>query len=194
MANLKLITAAVFSVVITAEGAIMDTVDSPTPASARHQYFESWVSYSIPVRPSRPISYADTENLASFYLATIDRRGQLLKFVKYWKKIEKIRKEELEGASAASGYLYFTEAESNSGKVSRGLPIPYAQTEQRTRYIRGTLHQGSALLELELVQIKYLSVDEYEYWPNGSLRMRRLTKENGTVSQFRFDDAGNQLR
>jgi hypothetical protein len=55
---------------------------SHNPAGGPH-YYESWVSQSVPVKPTQPLTKGEALGRPIFYEAFFDDHGRILKFVEY---------------------------------------------------------------------------------------------------------------
>lgn len=158
----------------------------------KKQYFISWASYQIPMRPTGPVTYIETEWLVSYYLGKYDTDGNLVRFTKFLRELRptgQMRKPDQQAPKAK----YFEVIESADNQSKPGREIPYSGTEGRASYFRvlhGVLSQQPPL---ELVLQTVFFEDEYSYWPNKTLKSRVTKKEDGTVNRREFDSSGKEL-
>ncbi len=151
------------------------------------QYYESWSSYQIPIRPSGQIQYNDTEELSSFYIGLKNSNGDLFKFTKIWKDIDPAEIVKVSEVSAVNTIIYYSSIKSLDGSFHKNKQINYSQTEGLPNYFQGILVQGSESMKLEFVRVITLFTDEYSYWDNGQLKLRIMTKENGEITRSSHD-------
>jgi len=157
------------------------------------QYFESWASYQIPMRPVHPIAYEQSEGLSAYYLAEYDDLGRLWKFTKFVRDI--VATQDLPAnvvpsdGSRTSGRSYFEVA----GSGQPGPNIAFPATQFLGEYFRSQVSSVDAHFELQKISQKADFQDEYEYWPNGSLRHRITHKSDGSSAETFFDERGRQV-
>ena len=95
----------------------------------KHQYYKTWASYNIPMRPVDPIDYIETELLNSFYLAYYNQDKQLVRFIKYLLEKKAIEEKQLSETKAPHSIIYFESIDAEVGKE-----ISYSATENYTFY------------------------------------------------------------
>jgi len=176
------------------EGASMNSV-AHTKEQLRRQYFKSWASYPIPMRPVDPIDFKETESLNAFYLAYYDDSSRLVRFVKYLVDREEIEEKRLNNSLSANAFHYFEAVPSrdNEYKWAPGRAIEYCQVESLGRYIKATVSHSGAFAHLVLIVHHIVFTDDYSYWPNGKLRARVQTKQDGTTIRSSYNEAGNEI-
>lgn len=72
---------------------------------------------------------------------------------------------------------------------------PISAQEARTRkayYVGEHSSKGSLLRFEKVLDGKTEWVDEYDYWPNGKLKHRRMIKSDGTIVEQNFNKNGNK--
>jgi hypothetical protein len=165
-------------------------------AEDRRQYYKSWVSYQIPMRPADPIGFEQTELLPSFYLAYFDRSNHLKRFVKYLTHQTSIGTRELPEKKNPNTILYFEALPKGtaSDAFELGREVLYPATEGHPVYFVGVVDKEGDHVDLRLVRREIFFDDSYSYWPNGELKERILTKKDGTTVKTRFDEHGKELR
>ena len=169
---------------------IMSNASATDSQSNVPQYFRSWASYEIPMRPTGPVKYIETEALSSYYVGAHDASGRLKRFIKLWRRTEPAGHADIGAVSPVSGPVYFLAIHIKEDEYRRGDRIEYAKTENAPVYFKGTLIQGGHDLVLELVHVIAFFDDQYEYWPNGKLRARVLRKQDGETQRTTFDESG----
>ena len=168
--------------------------NQPT-SEERLQYYKSWASYQIPMRPVDPIDFAQTEPLTSFYLATFDQSNRLKRFVKYLVERKSVGIRHLQGRSAPNSVVYFAALPSSAAsEVDMGKALVYQDTAGCSVYFRGVVDSTGDQADLQMVRRSIFFTDEYSYWPNGQLKERVMTKKDGTVVKTRFDEHGTVIK
>jgi hypothetical protein len=181
-------------VFLTLDVKTMDTKNSNNNQSdGSKQYFKSWNSYQIPLKPSGPIGYEETESLTSYYLGWFGNDNELLKFTKFLKQSESVGFDSLDSISQVQGIMYYRAKKSLEGVFIREQRIEYVQTEGISNYFKGTIEQNKNVIKLELIRINSM-FDEYSYWPNGKLKSRRMSKENGDIMYYSYDEEGKEIK
>ncbi|MEA2836765.1 MAG: hypothetical protein QOD89_1315 [Bradyrhizobium sp.] len=153
------------------------------------KYFQSWASYEIPMRPVRPITYEDSEELTSYYLAVYDERGNLARFTKFFREVLLKLNFELDQDLAPGTRVYF-----EATRFARpGQNISFSATEGLDQYFRGVVTTVGRSVELEMISRTIFFSDEYAYWPEGTLRHRIAEKKDGSRIETFFDKSGRQV-
>lgn len=161
------------------------------------QYFKSWESYQIPMRPTGPVEYRETEPLDSFYLATYDGEGRLARFIKYLVSREDAGERPLPDARPPEAAVYFEAlpaAETLDEEPAPGREVSYEETEGAAAFFKGRVTAGGRTARLQRVGRRVFFTDEYLYWPDGKLKERKMTKEDGTVVSSSYDESGREVR
>lgn len=161
----------------------------------KRQYYKSWVSYRIPVRPVDPINFSDTESLVAFYLGYHDKKGFLKRFVKYLIESEDLGEVALSKEMPPNSILYY-EAPPPGTDWKRFVldkELKYLETENLASYIKAEVSRSIRFLKLQRIERIIVFTDEYEYWPNGKLKHRVLTKRDGTVVESSYDEMGSEM-
>jgi hypothetical protein len=140
------------------------------------RYFRSFASYEIPFRPQDPLSFAQTEGLASFYKVYLDLAGRVVRF----DKIRLVRMPEQNiglpyQASPGQAVYFESVRDSASEKVGVGQKTDYAQTELANEFFVGVVDQGGQTCSGRLIRKEIAFSDVYEYGASGRLRRRTLT-------------------
>jgi hypothetical protein len=156
----------------------------------RKQYFKSWASYEIPMRPANPVSYSETEGLTTYYLGEYDEQANLVRFVKFLREVRASERARVpvEGRNKT---VYF-DALPEGNRYRPGRQLAYAETEGRPAYFTGS-PGGENRADVNLVMQTVFFDDEYSYWPNRQLKQRVMRKKDGTVLKWAFDRAGNEI-
>lgn len=160
----------------------------------RKQYFKSWASYQIPIRPTQPISYHETESLISYYLGDYDEGGQLVRFTKFLRKSTPDGAVPIKGGHPIGGVLYFSAEPHGQMGYSVGDPLTFEKTANLTVYYKGNVKPGDQMAKLELIQTELFFVDDYSYWPNGHLKSRTMQKYTGEVQHKYYDEIGHETQ
>lgn len=184
-----------FGILIWINGAAMSSELSAGQISNNEtsKYYTSWTSYQVPLRPEKPIEYAQSEPMTSFYLAHYSSTGELIRFTKYLKVTSIKPCDNLAEVSAINDSWYAHVIRLDSGQLSPGTRIEYRETEHLDAYFRVSIEQGSTSMQLSLVQVKVVFEDEYSYWPNGKLKLRKMKREDGVVVTTSFDPSGKVI-
>ena len=159
----------------------------------RKQYFKSWASYQIPMRPTQPLSYQETENLASYYLGYYSEDGRLVRFIKFLRKPTPGGTVQLEHSKATAGILYFSAEKHGQAEYSVGSPLNFEQTSSHAVYYKGIVKPNDNTVKLELIQTDVFFVDDYTYWPNGNLKSRTMQKQTGEIQHKDYDESGTEI-
>ncbi len=161
----------------------------------RAQYFRSWVSYQIPMKPVDPVDFAGTEGAASFYLGRFDRNGRLVRFTKFLRQETPADAAATRQAAARPGGYHAAVPHPGGGRddgYTLGEPIPFSDTEGREAYFRVLDGTESQAADLRLVRVGVQFDDQYEYWPDGTLKTRILTRADGSVRRVDHDRQGRE--
>ncbi len=161
--------------------------------SYNYQYYKTWTSYKIPMQPTDPIKYTDTETLNSFYLAYYTEDGRLARFIKYIAEKRDIGLKKLSQGRSPYSKMYFKSISSESSEDIQGKEIDYASTEEHPIYYVGHIDESGSNIHLQKVERKIFFCDEYRYWPDGTLKERIMTKEDRSIIRFQYDEKGRKL-
>jgi hypothetical protein len=159
----------------------------------RQQYFKTWTSYSIPMRPAGPISYAETKALRAYYLAFYDHDDNLARFVKYYREPQPAGGITLGRAYEPSTVLFFEAALEWDKQPAVGKEIDFLSTEKLSPYYQGVVEKDGRFAQLSLITTTVLFADDYQYWPNKQLKERVMHKEDGTTTRHLYDKSGKEL-
>lgn len=159
----------------------------------RQQYFKSWSSYHIPMRPVKPIMYNDTEQLVSYYLAFYDDENNLVKFIKYLRKSQSAGSIALVQMRKPKATLYFEAVTNTENHLSPGKELNFSSTENPSVYYRGVVDEEGRSVNLELIQKTVFFTDEYSYWPNKKLKERAMQKKDGSIIHSSYGESGKEL-
>ena len=159
----------------------------------RQQYFKSWSSYHIPMRPVEPIKYNDTEPFVSYYLAFYDGENNLIKFIKYLRKSQSAGSIALVQMRKPKTTLYFEAVTNTEDRLSFGNEIDFSSTENSSVYYKGVVDDEGRSVNLELIQKTEFFTDEYRYWPNKKLKERVMRKKDGYVINNSYGESGKEL-
>jgi hypothetical protein len=154
----------------------------------KKQYFKGWSSYLIPRKPSDPINYEDTANLASFYLGIYNEKNQLIKFIKYYKEVTDFGDHKVGKIRQGNATQYFMIKDSKIGEN-----ILYVQTEGLDSYLSGEVNEDNSSINMKYIKIVILFIDEYEYWPNNIIKERIQKKDGGIDIHTEYDVHGNEI-
>lgn len=155
------------------------------------QYFKSWASYHIPMRPIDPIEYGATETLKAFYLGEFDAGDTLIRFTKYLRDARGTTRVTLPPSNSPMNQRYLS-AVKEQEQLRPGSEILYQETEGKSHYFRVVSIESGNVAKLELIHTSVFFVDEYSYWPNKQLKTRTTTKSDGTVLRTSFDESGKE--
>lgn len=156
---------------------------------ANEQYFKSWASYAIPMRPVHPISYEESEELSSYYLAVYDQQGNLTRFTKFVREALRTVDLKADDDLTLGTRLYFEAT--RSGQI--GQRIDFSATKGLENYLSGVVATLDRNVELKLMSQTVFFEDEYKYWPNGSLKHRIAWKSDGSRTETFFDESGREI-
>jgi hypothetical protein len=172
--------------------------DMQNQKEERRQYYKSWASYQIPMRPTDPVDFKQTETLDAFYLAAYDADGRLRRFTKYLVERAPVGRQPLAGSRPPHSILYFAAPSATDDapppKLAPADEIDYPATEGLVSYFKGQVDDSGKALELERIRRRTFFVDEYVYWPNGKLKERVMTGADGTAKKSSFDEDGQQIQ
>jgi hypothetical protein len=184
----------VLPLAITAIMPFMQERELTQMTKLKQQYFKSWASYQIPMRPIDPIGYIDTESLTSFYLAEYDDRDELVRFTKYLRKAAATKEMPPNDRRPAGNFGYFSALPDDEGHFKPRAEIYYGDTEGSSEYFRTYVAKADNVLKMELIRTTVFFMDEYAYWPNKHLKSRIMHKKDGTVIKVSYDETGNEVR
>lgn len=140
------------------------------------------------MRPVGPISYEESEDLVSYYLATYDDRGKLATFTKFLREAHGEYNLETDDDLVPGTRLYFD--------VTRfgqpGVSITFSETEHLDNFFRSAAASSERPVKLEMISRVMFFSDEYTYWPSGALRHRIARKSDGSRVETSFDESGRQ--
>lgn len=159
-------------------------------SDGQKQYYKSRVSYQIPIRLVDPIDYEQTESLRSFYLAEWTKSGQLAYVIKYITDSEPAKSLYIIEPKPPGASLYFEATPSRRTQANPGKEINYLETEGQNLYFKAKVDESGHRIGFDKVRRKIFFKDEYSYWPDGSLKDRILSREDGSISKYHFNQAG----
>lgn len=155
------------------------------PAEAGHRYFRSWSSYQMPVKPTDPVAYEQSEDAVSLYRGEFDADGRLVRFTKLFREAQPA---DIGGVEPGTGYH---EAQPDGRDFRPGNPITFRDTENRRAYFKTVSVEGVPTLWLVTVAVEF--DHHYSYWPNGALREHTLRTSDGSRRTVRYDREGRKL-
>ncbi len=158
------------------------------------RYFRSFAPYEIPFRPDEPVEdFADTEGLKSFYRAYFDSEVRVRQFDKLLLvRAEKEEREIVLSAKELPGSaVYFAVLRDPQPGV--GKQLTYSNTEQLAEFFTGAVESSGQTCRAVLFQREIAFSDTYDYWPNGRLRTRTMTKKDHPPLVVHFNDKGRPV-
>jgi hypothetical protein len=154
---------------------------SPKGIKMFTRYFRAFQKYTVPAKPSREITYVESESLKVLYRANYDDNGIL---ITWWKlqRIEKPTQIPSEFVSILSKDCYLSAVE----EVDRYVPgevIDYSDTENMEYYFR---FLAAVPNRLTMIQQQITQDETYEYWEDGVIRRckRRMSGTEDVVYDF----------
>lgn len=161
----------------------------------KRQYYKTWVSYKIPMQPTGPITYAETEKLNSFYLAYYNGQ-QLVRFIKYLVKKKELGIIKLSQSRTTHLKIFFESLTdlNNLTESSLGEEISYIATENKQTYYVGYVDNTGFSMQLQQVEHQIFFCDDYAYWPDGTLKERVMTKQDGSILRTQYDERGKIIQ
>lgn len=159
----------------------------------REQYFRSWASYHIPMRPVEPISYAETEPMETYYLAIYNNSGDLVRFTKYLRERGAAGRVSLAAKRSPRSMIYLEATADASGHFGAGKELSYLQTKGVPAYFKGIVDDTGLSADIEFVRQIVFFTDQYSYWPNKKLKERVMHGDDGTVIRSFFDQSGTEI-
>ncbi len=171
----------------------MTTPSKTSAPTTALRYFRSFLSYEIPFRPDDPITVADTEGLHTFYIAYYDPAGRLIRF----DKLQLVR--------AGTGPLTFTLpspakpgtmacfavlGDPANNEPSIGDRLDFPATEALVQFFAGKVASDGLTGAATLFRKDIAFSDSYDYWPNGRLRKRVLTRTGHLPTIVVYDQDG----
>ena len=145
------------------------------------------------MRPVDPIDYGATESLNSFYLGCYGEDGRLARFVKYLVEREDFGEHRFQEKETPNTTVYFEAVPANASEFTVGKSIDYSGTKGQRSYFKGRVDNSGNRAHIERINRNIFFTDEYTYWPNGELKERVMTKEDGTVVRSRYDQTGREI-
>ncbi|WP_349591923.1 hypothetical protein [Azospirillum argentinense] len=156
------------------------------------QYFRSWVSYSIPMKPRDPISYADTVDSISYYIGYFDRGGRLIRFIKYIRQEQDADIINFSDRINGDRATYYEALRIENEKYRIGSRIDFERTEGLDAYFKIYSQNNTKGRHPYLVVTHTEFDDKYEYWPNGKLKTRTIVKSDGSRRQTFYNEQGQE--
>lgn len=141
------------------------------------------------MRPVHPISYEESEELSSYYLAVYDQQGNLTKFTKFVREALRTVTFTADDNLTLGTRLYFEATPSGQ----TGQRIDFSATKGLENYFRGVVTTLDRNVELKLISQTVFFDDEYTYWPNGALKRRIAWKSDGSRTETLFDESGREI-
>lgn len=157
------------------------------PAERGHRYFRSWVSYQMPVKPTDPVAYEQSEDAVSLYRGEFDADGRLVRFTKLFREAQALGPATGEPAGVGD----YREALPDGRGLRPGNRIDFRDTENQPAYFKVESVEGVPTLRLITVSVEF--DHHYSYWPNGALREHTLAKADGSRRTVRYDQQGRKL-
>lgn len=157
----------------------MTTINYNCAHTAR-RYSRSFVSYEMPFRPNGVVSFAETEGLHSYYIAYYNDTGRVAQFDKilFVRLTTTPRDFRLESHTTPGTLVYFRkQADSADTDPALGDQIPHAETETLTEFFVGTVGPNGETGTASLYRKQTAFSDSYEYWRNGQLRQRTMSRD-----------------
>ncbi len=147
---------------------------APDPAPGQPRYYRSFVSYQIPFRPSEPITFEESEGLVSYYIAHHDEAGRVVRFdkIQLVRAVKGTRACPLPTPIAPGAVVYF--AATAGGPA--GDPLEYGETEGLDEIFAGEVGPDGMTVNATLLRRERAFSDAYDYWPDGALKRRTMTK------------------
>lgn len=158
------------------------------------QYYKSWTSYSIPMHPTEPISYSDTEHLTSFYIGIYGSNDLLTQFTKYLKKSTKLGTFEISEPQPPGTTLYFKESDITYHRLTCSNAIPYSATEGMPSFGKAVVNVTGNTANIDEILHEMMFEDRYIYWSNGKLKERIMKKADGSIIVVTFDKKGTLIK
>lgn len=163
-----------------------------TVEGLRVGYYRSFKSYQIPFQPEQKVSFAGTAGLRSFYRCYRNRDGRILEFTKIL--LNCVDRREIDfTCHDLPGSTVFFRVDRKRGKSAPGKQIAFVETEDMTEFFEGEVSESGDHCRLTLFRKEQAFKDVYEYWPNGNLRKRMLTRMDKSNSVWPCDEEGNIL-
>lgn len=145
------------------------------------RYFKAFQKYTVPAKPSKEITYVESESLKVFYRAKYDNNGMLITWWKF-QRIEKPTQIPNEFVSILSKDCYLSAVE-EADRCVPGKVIDFSDTENMEYYFR---FLAAVPNRLTMIQQQITQDETYEYWEDGVIRRckRRMSGTEDVVYNF----------
>jgi hypothetical protein len=154
-------------------------------------YYATWTGYDPPVKPHRPIDYAQAEEGAAFSVFVFDEKGKVASFEK-WLATVSPKEPVLPGERTLHAGLHFFSVKEGEPETI-GEEILLEGTMNRPDYYRVRVGPDGKPTSIERVHRDRTIRHEYEYWENGKLREVRYDPAPPRGPVERFDKKGKPI-
>jgi hypothetical protein len=138
--------------------------------------------------PDEPITFAQTKSLDAYCEAYYGEGGRLARFVKRLVRRKPLGNLPLEKKRPPGRLIFFPICELK--KISSCEDISYESTEGKDAYFEGRVGPSGVVVALVKVTRELFFDDNWDYWPNGKPRERRLKNWDGSGGTTKFDEKG----